>query len=228
MEINRQREQTTLMKNYQCLFCSQIPLASRLKKTVQFVSGTTGHSCALQLSSDTRTCHCRERLKCQGTSAAVSLATASFKAMKTFQDSSWDERASLGHQIQMSDCAYLSVYLWLRGPEVSVHSKASVWRHWIHQFTAKENPKVAFTEAYFLHGLVENANRGWEVEMEWGLLAYHNGKLWHTPCPGSDAQGCGLASHCQAVCACTWMHRQWPQGELLQSLLHGLAPHHGP
>lgn len=59
-------------------------ISKQTEKTVQFVSGTTGHSCALQLSSDTCTCHCRGRLKCQGASAAVSLATASFKAVKTF------------------------------------------------------------------------------------------------------------------------------------------------
>lgn len=46
--------------------------------------------------STTRACHRRESLKCQGASAALSLATASFKTMKTFERSNLSWRGVSG------------------------------------------------------------------------------------------------------------------------------------
>lgn len=124
MEINREREQMTLMKNYLCLFLVSGSISKwRLKKNA-VLSGTTGHPSAPELSSNTRTCHCRESLKCQGASAALRLTTASLKTMKIFKRFYLSWWGFLGHQVHIPDCSYLWFCFWLRVPGISRHHKS--------------------------------------------------------------------------------------------------------
>lgn len=94
MEINRQREEMTLMNNYPCLFGSQIPLANGDWKTRAVLSAATRQPSAPEHPPNTRAFTAEKAWNNKGHPPAVpSLATASLWLWKPLRESASAEGA---------------------------------------------------------------------------------------------------------------------------------------
>lgn len=123
MEINRQREEMTLMNNYPCLFVSQIPLANGDWKTRAVLSAATKPP-PLHLSfHQTHVLSLQRKPEMTGD---IHLQFSALQQPHYGYESLWENQPQLKglrSQVQITDCTHLWFCFWLCIPGVSRHPK---------------------------------------------------------------------------------------------------------
>lgn len=121
MEINRQRETMTLMKNYLCLFWSQVPLANGdLKKTCSSVRNNWPPLCTWAFLKHTYLSPQRKP-EMSRSICSTQPSNSFITDHENLQEILPELMGFSGHQVHMPDCTYLWFCFWLQIPGISRH-----------------------------------------------------------------------------------------------------------